>query len=56
MATAQKHRERSCYSYHNKPDFTGFHRKAAIKTTSKAKKSLAETFLGMFKRQKKGDK
>ncbi len=56
MATAQKHRERSCYSYHNKPDFTGFHRKAAIKTTSKAKKSLAETFLGMFKRQNKGGK
>lgn len=56
MASVQKHRERSCYSYHNKPDFSGFHRKAAIKTINKAKKSLTETFLGMFKRQKKGDK
>lgn len=56
MATAQKHRERSCYSYQNKPVFSGFHRKAAIKTTSKAKKSITEAFLGMFKKQKKGDK
>jgi len=56
MASAQKHKQRSCYSYHRKPDFTGFHRKAAVKTSSKARKSLVESFLGMFKRQKKGDK
>lgn len=56
MATAQKHRERSRYSYHNKPDFSRFHRVAATKSVVKARGSFVDALLGMFKRQKKGDK
>lgn len=51
-----KHMERSKYSYHNKPDFTRFHKTAALKTASKARGSFVDSLFGMFKRQKKGDK
>lgn len=51
-----KHMERSRYSYHKKPDFTRFHRKAAYKTASKARGSFVDSFFGLFKKQKKGDK
>lgn len=45
MATKNKHRERSHYSYHNKPDFTDFERKAKVKSSKKEKKSfLAKLF------------
>ena len=60
MAGKVKHMERSKYSYHSKPDFADFHRKAGIKTQQKASKTLLSTIgsaVGsMFKRQKKGDK
>ena len=56
MASRTKHMERSRYSYHKKVDYSGFNRKAQMKTASKVNKSLVESFLGMFSKKKKGDK
>lgn len=56
MANKQKHMERSRYSHHKKVDYSGFIRKANLKTAKKTQKGLVESFFGMFKRGKKGDK
>lgn len=54
MAGAKKHMERSHYSYHSKPNFSHFHRKAVIKSDSKYKKSLLSRIMEkLFKHQSK---
>lgn len=62
MASAQKHKARSCYSYRtnrmNAP-FSSFERRAIVKENDKnVKKSLAQMTKGFFKKvfSKKGDK
>lgn len=54
MAGRQKHKVRSQYSYRDKVDFSGFTRQALIKTEKQVNRSMIETFLGLFKRQKVG--
>ena len=56
MAGKLKHMERSRFSYNKGVDFSGFERKATLKSTKKANHNLVESFLGMFKRQKKEGK
>ena len=45
MANRNKHMARSQYSYHNKPDFTDFERKANIK---QVKKTMKKTKTGLL--------
>ena len=46
MANRNKHRARSQYSYHNKPDFTDFERKANMKQIQKASQNSSAGLLG----------
>ena len=49
MANRNKHMARSHYSYHNKPDFTDFERKANIKQVKKTAKKAKTGLLGKIK-------
>lgn len=49
MANRNKHMARSQYSYHNKPDFTDFERKANIKQVQKASQKSSAGLLGKLK-------
>ena len=49
MANRNKHMARSQYSYHNKPDFTDFERKANIKQVQKASQKSSAGLLGKSK-------
>lgn len=50
MANRNKHMARSQYSYHNKPDFTDFERKANIKQVKKTqvKKTAEKAKIGLL--------
>ena len=54
MASREKHKRRSCYSYRNNAsEFAGFARKVTIKNDRvKQHRSLREAFKNMFKRNK----
>ena len=49
MANRNKHRARSQYSYHNKPDFTDFERKANMRQIQKASQNSSAGLLGKLK-------
>lgn len=49
MANRNKHMARSQYSYHNKPDFTDFERKANMKQIQKASQNSSAGLLGKLK-------
>lgn len=49
MANRNKHKARSHYSYHNKPDFTDFERKANIKQIKKSSQKSSVGLLGKLK-------
>nr|DAR49644.1 MAG TPA: hypothetical protein [Caudoviricetes sp.] len=49
MANRNKHMSRSQYSYHNKPDFTDFERKANIKQVKKTAEKAKIGLLGKIK-------
>lgn len=49
MANRNKHMARSQYSYHNKPDFTDFERKATIKQRQKASQNSLTGLFGKLK-------
>lgn len=49
MANRNKHMARSHYSYHNKPDFTDFERRANMKQIQKASQKSSAGFIGKLK-------
>lgn len=49
MANRNKHMARSQYSYHTKPDFTDFERKANIKSIKKVSQKRSAGLLGKLK-------
>lgn len=49
MANRNKHMARSQYSYHNKPDFTDFEKKANMKQIQKASQKSSAGLFGKLK-------
>lgn len=49
MANRNKHMARSQYSYHNKPDFTDFERRANMKQIQRASQKSSAGLFGKLK-------